>query len=66
MKRVESAASEWRKAGRCDSNSCVEVARLDQQVAVRDSTLPVVSLRFDTASWCGLVGDLRNGRFHRS
>lgn len=62
MSRV---ASEWRKAGRCDSNSCVEVAHLDHEVAVRDSTLPITNLTFDAASWRGLVGDLRNGRLHR-
>lgn len=65
MSQMESATSEWRKAGRCDSHACVEVAHLNQRIAVRDSTRPSANLEFDAASWRGLMGDLRTGRLHR-
>lgn len=66
MSRMESVASGWRRAGRCDSHACVEVARLNRQVAVRDSTVPSAVLRFDPASWRDLMSDLREGRLHRN
>lgn len=66
MSQVESAPLSWRKSSRCDSGSCVEVASHGEGVAVRDNTLPGPHLAFDSASWLGLLQDLRDGRFARS
>lgn len=60
MSQQESVAA-WRKSSRCDSNHCVEVARRDNGVAVRDNTRPETHLTFDSSSWHGLVTALRSG-----
>jgi hypothetical protein len=62
MSQVESAPLSWRKSSRCDSGACVEVARQDSGVAVRNNTLPELHLTFDAASWRGLLQDLRDGQ----
>lgn len=62
MVRPEPHPAGWRRSSRCESNACVEVARGHGYVAVRDNTLPHLHLRFDEASWRGLVRDIQNGR----
>lgn len=62
MYRVESAPLSWRKSSRCDSGACVEVARRDEGVVVRNNTQPDLHLTFDGATWHGLLQDLRDGR----
>lgn len=55
------AEQEWRKAQRCGTDTCVEVAKLADEVAVRDSTLPDGPvLRFPRPDWVGFVADLRS------
>jgi len=63
LSQQESVA--WRKSSRCDSNHCVEVARRDNGVAVRDNTRPETYLTFDSSSWHGLVQALGSGRLSR-
>jgi hypothetical protein len=54
----------WHKSTHCANNTCVEVALLDGQIAVRDSKDrhgPV--LRFSRAEWTAFVDAARNGEF---
>jgi hypothetical protein len=56
--------AEWRTSTFCDLNGCVEVALLDDGIAVRDSkdkTGPV--LLFTTPEWAAFVGGVRAGEF---
>jgi Domain of unknown function (DUF397) len=57
-------AAAWRTSTLCDLNGCVEVALLDDQVAVRDAkdrTGPV--LVFSPREWEAFVGGVRGGEF---
>ena len=57
-------AADWRTSTLCDLNGCVEVALLDDQVAVRDSkdkSGPV--LRFTAPEWTAFLGGVRAGEF---
>jgi hypothetical protein len=65
MSQVESVVPGWIKSSRCDNDLCVEVAWRDGGVAVRDNSRPGIHLTFDTASWVGLVREIRGGRFDR-
>jgi Domain of unknown function (DUF397) len=54
----------WRRSSHCANNSCVEVALLDRQIAMRDSKDrhgPV--LLFSRAEWVAFVEGARNGEF---
>jgi Domain of unknown function (DUF397) len=56
----------WRTSSLCDLNGCVEVAILDDQVAVRDAkdrAGPV--LLFSAPEWEAFVGGVRRGEFDR-
>ncbi|MDG4828934.1 DUF397 domain-containing protein [Solwaraspora sp. WMMD1047] len=59
MSPTDSTAITWRRSGRCESQHCVEVARVDDDVAIRDSTDPAHHLRFDRAGWRAFVATLR-------
>jgi Domain of unknown function (DUF397) len=55
----------WLRSRDCDTNSCVEVAFLDDGVAVRDSkdeSGPV--LTFNRAEWVAFLAGARNGEFN--
>jgi hypothetical protein len=57
-------AAAWRTSSLCDLNGCVEVALLDDQVAVRDAKNrggPV--LLFSAPEWEAFVGGVRGGEF---
>jgi hypothetical protein len=59
-------AAAWRTSSLCDLNGCVEVAILDDQVAVRDAKEgagPV--LLFSAPEWEAFVGGVRRGEFDR-
>ncbi|GLI00420.1 DUF397 domain-containing protein [Phytohabitans aurantiacus] len=50
----------WRKSRRCESNACVEWARTDEGVALRDSKDPHGPvLRFSSSEWTHFVADLK-------
>jgi hypothetical protein len=54
----------WRRSTHCDTWSCVEVAMLNDAVAVRDSKEfdgPV--LIFTSAEWAAFVAGVRSGEF---
>ncbi|NUT37166.1 MAG: DUF397 domain-containing protein [Hamadaea sp.] len=54
----------WRRSQRCDSNSCVEVAFLDDHVLVRDSKDPQGPvLRFTAEEWTAFAAGLQAGDF---
>jgi Domain of unknown function (DUF397) len=55
----------WRKALRCDSANCVEVAFVNGLVAVRDSKQPDEApfLTFTSEEWGAFVDGVRSGDF---
>jgi hypothetical protein len=54
----------WRKSSRCDAGQCVEVARLDDNYALRNSTLPEGTvLTFNSTMWSGFLAAARAGEF---
>jgi len=56
----------WRKSSRCESASCVEVARLPDAVAVRDSkTVNGPILVFAAREWEAFQRGIRAGDFDR-
>ena len=57
-------AAAWRTSTFCDLNGCVEVALLDNQVAVRDAkdkASPI--LLFTAREWEAFTGGVRAGEF---
>jgi Domain of unknown function (DUF397) len=54
----------WRTATTCESGACVEVARLDELVLVRDGKEPDGAvLRFSVDEWRRFVAGVRAGDF---
>ena len=54
----------WRKSSHCDAGTCVEVARADGGVAVRDSKDPSgPTLKFTEEEWRAFVAGIRDGEF---
>jgi len=65
---VVTSAANWRKSRRCESNQCVEFARIDEnRVGLRDSADPLgPALMLSDASWKAFVAGVRAGEFDRS
>jgi len=57
------SAAVWRKSTKSGNNGgCVEVAFVDQIVAIRDSKDPTGPvLAFEAGSWAAFVAEIRNG-----
>ena len=56
----------WRKSSYCANSSCVEVALLDGQIAMRDSKdRHGTVLLFSQAEWTAFLEAARNGEFDR-
>lgn len=54
----------WRKAARCGSGTCVEVAFIDDQIHIRDSKDPDGPvLRFTEQEWQAFVDTVHTGEF---
>jgi Domain of unknown function (DUF397) len=54
----------WRKSGRCAYGACVEVARVEERLLVRDSKNPgTVSLSFSEEQWDAFVAGVKAGTF---
>jgi len=54
----------WRRAERCGSNTCVEVARDGEHFLIRDSKRPEIEpLRFTPAEWAAFLAGARAGDF---
>jgi hypothetical protein len=65
MSKAFPLASGWRRSSRCESGHCVEAARQDREVAMRNSTVPDLHLRLSVEAWDAFVADLRAGTFDR-
>lgn len=62
--RVSQSTLTWVRAKRCESGNCVEIARVDDKIAVRNSTQPdgpVVT--FTKAEWDAFVHGVVDGDF---
>jgi hypothetical protein len=56
--------SAWRRSRRCESVTCVEVAHIDDDVAMRDGKHPDGDvLRFGREAWAEFVAGVRAGEF---
>jgi hypothetical protein len=54
----------WRKALRCGSGACVEVAKVGESYLVRSSTAPQAGvLSFTAAEWVTFTAGVRDGDF---
>jgi hypothetical protein len=61
---TDGSAPIWRRTQRCDTGTCVEVARLGESFAVRDSkdvSGPI--LTFSAGAWADFVEAVRAGEF---
>lgn len=64
--RVDLTRAAWRKSSRSGPNcdNCVEVAFVDQAIAVRDSKNPTgPALIFTADEWDAFLGGARDGEF---
>lgn len=54
----------WRRGSRCASGSCVEVAQIGEQIAVRDSkSLDSSVLTYSREEWQTFVDGVKAGEF---
>jgi Domain of unknown function (DUF397) len=63
---VDLSTASWRKSSWSNANGCVEVAFVEDRVAVRDSKHrggPV--LVFTAQEWAAFLGGVRDGEFDR-
>ncbi|MEV4756154.1 DUF397 domain-containing protein [Micromonospora sp. NPDC049559] len=63
MSETGSVKSIWRKSIRCESQQCVEVAEVEDGVAIRNSTDPHQHIVFGAAAWRGFMTTLRKGNW---
>ena len=54
---------EWRRSGRCDGGACIEVAKLDAMIMIRESTEPNTLLLIGHGIWREFVTGVRAGLF---
>ena len=55
---------QWRKATRCGTAACVEVARVGNEILIRDSKDPEAEpLRFSPPEWAAFVEGVNAGEF---
>ncbi|MEV6631371.1 DUF397 domain-containing protein [Actinoplanes sp. NPDC051470] len=52
----------WRRSSRCQGGDCVEVAKLDHHVLVRNSADPEVVVTFTHAEWAAFLDGAREFR----
>ena len=65
MSPMATSTWNWRKSARCESSSCVEVAKVNGLAAIRNSTDPQVHLVFGSADWSAFIAGVRAGEFDR-
>lgn len=66
--RIDLSRAQWFTSthGDTDGDNCVEVAFVDEAIAVRDSKNPQgPALIFTAAEWDAFVGGARDGEFDR-
>jgi uncharacterized protein DUF397 len=55
---------EWRQGSRCESASCIQVARIDGGYVFRNSNDPDgPTLTFSEAEWLSFTAGVRDGEF---
>lgn len=54
---------DWRKSSRCGNTTCVEVAKGNDGVFVRDSKNPDVVLFFTFQEWAAFIAAAADGEF---
>jgi hypothetical protein len=60
----ELAHAQWRKSTRSESDQCVEIAFMDDVIAVRDSKdREGAVLCFTRSEWAAFVGGTKDGEF---
>lgn len=55
--------TKWIKGTRCEGGSCVEVARRDGWIGVRNSQVPSETVWFTAHEWAAFVAGVRGGEF---
>jgi hypothetical protein len=53
----------WVRSSRCESNACVEVAQIGEDVALRDSKNPDQHLLLSKAAWSAFIGAIKDGSY---
>jgi hypothetical protein len=53
----------WVKSARCESSHCVETAKVDGAMAMRNSTAPTTTLTIPAVDWAAFVAGVRAGEF---
>ena len=62
----ENRAIEWHRSSRCAGGTCVEVARSDDKILIRDGKDPEgVALSFTEAEWEAFVNAVKANEFAR-
>ena len=54
---------DWRKSSRCGNTTCVEVAKGNDGVFVRDSKNPELVLSFTPQEWTAFIDAAADGEF---
>jgi hypothetical protein len=54
---------EWQVGRHCNGGDCIQVARLDDQVAMRCSADPSNRLIFTATDWMYFTTDIRSGKY---
>jgi hypothetical protein len=58
------ASLPWERSGRCEGGTCVEAARFEDDIVVRDSKDPHGPLlRFTRSEWDAFIGGVQDGGF---
>jgi hypothetical protein len=60
---IKPSDHEWRRATRCGTSACVEVARVESGYLVRGTGDPDKALFFTDAEWAAFVGGVQDGDF---
>jgi hypothetical protein len=63
MALTHSAVDLWRKSARCETHSCVEVAKRVEEVGIRNSQVPDTQLAFARPAWTAFIAGVRAGQF---
>jgi hypothetical protein len=55
---------QWQRSSRCGTSACVEIAKVDDAVLMRDAKDPDgVALAFSAAGWAAFLVDVKAGVF---
>lgn len=54
----------WRRATRCSSGTCAEVAKVGDRYLMRNSTTPDVVVSLDEAEWAAFTAGVKADEFN--